>query len=159
MLFSWFLEWCDVIVTQFFLWKLSIFLLYATKSSVLQWVKSCFHKKWTSLLKVHYFFIWTRWGRKILNNWNNFKEQMYHTLIVQNEETWTWCHFRSHADCFQRTEEPFLRYAIVVPYFWLWFSKTYSAWYYNTTGRHTYRVSGHPFESQGYYDLQTNHFF
>ena len=38
---------------------------------------------------------------------------------------------------FYRNAQPFLRYAIVVPYFWLWFSKTYSAWYYITTGRHT----------------------
>ena len=33
---------------------------------------------------------------------------------------------------FYRNKEPFLRYAIDVPYFWLWFSKTYSACYYNT---------------------------
>ena len=38
---------------------------------------------------------------------------------------------------FYRHTEQFLRYAIVIPYFWLWFSKTYSAWNYNTTGRNT----------------------
>ena len=55
--------------------------------------------KITRLQKIHYFFIWTRCGWKLLNNWINFKVQMYHTLIVQNVETWTWRHFRSHASC------------------------------------------------------------
>ena len=99
--------------------------------------------KMTSLQKVHYFFIWTRCGWKFSNNWINFKVQMHHTLIVQNVEEWTWRHFRSYTDCVPslfsiENAQPFLRYAIVVPYFWLWFSKTYSAWYYITTGRHTY---------------------
>ena len=55
--------------------------------------------KITSLQKAHYFFIWTRCGWKLLNNWIIFKVQMYHTLIVQNVEMWTWRHFRSRADC------------------------------------------------------------
>ena len=55
--------------------------------------------KITRLKKVHYFFIWSLCGRKLLNNWINFKEQMHQTLIVQNEETWTLRHFRSHTDC------------------------------------------------------------
>ena len=55
--------------------------------------------KITRLQKVHYFFISTRCGWKLLNNWINFKVQIYHTLIVHNAETWTWRHFRSHADC------------------------------------------------------------
>ena len=55
--------------------------------------------KITRLQKVHYFFIWTPYGRKVLNNWIHLKEQMYHTLIVQKEETWTWRNFRSNPDC------------------------------------------------------------
>ena len=55
--------------------------------------------KITRLQKVHYFFISTHCGRKLLNYGYNFKEQMYHTLIVKNVETWTWRHFRSNADC------------------------------------------------------------
>ena len=37
--------------------------------------------------------------KKTLEKLINFKLQMYHTLIVQNVETWTWRHFRSNADC------------------------------------------------------------
>ena len=54
--------------------------------------------KITRLQMVHYLFIWTRCGWKLLNNWINFKVQIYHTLIVQNVETWTWRNFRFHAD-------------------------------------------------------------
>ena len=53
----------------------------------------------TRLQTVCYFFIWTKWGWNLLHNWINFKVQMYHTLIIQNVETWTWRHFRYHADC------------------------------------------------------------
>ena len=37
---------------------------------------------------------------------------------------------------FYRYAEPFLRYEIVAPYFWLWITKTHSPLCYNTARRH-----------------------
>ena len=80
-----------------------------------------------------------RCGWKLLNNLINFKVQMFNCTKCRNVNItpfpfprWL-CPFI----IFYRNVQPFLRYAIVVPYFWLWFSKTYSAWYHITTGRHT----------------------
>ena len=59
---------------------------------------------------------------------------------------------------FYRNAQPCLRYVIVVPYFWLWFSKHIRL---GTTSRQedTHRVPGHPFEGQGHYDSQTSQYF
>ena len=113
-------------------------------------------KKKTRLQKVYHFFIWTRCGWKLLNNWINFKVQMYHTSIVQNVDTWTWRHFRSYVESvpslfFYRNAEPFLRYAIVIRI------SDYGLVTHIRLGTTTRQedahwVSGHSFEGQGHYD-------
>ena len=86
------------------------------------------------------FLIWTRCGWKywIIELSSDVPYIKYTTCRNVNAASFPFKCWLCHFLIFYRYAEPFLRDTIFVPYYWLWFSKTCSTWYYNTTGRHTY---------------------